>query len=60
MDAVLTRTGEVAAAPLRELSPPADRPPLGVFLPALARLLGERLISPHREVSPEWFRFPMP
>jgi hypothetical protein len=59
MEAILTRTGEPAATPSRRR--PVKKPPeLRELLAAVAQSLAERVPLPHRELSPEWFRFPLP
>ena len=55
MDTALTRTGDV---PVVEVA--RHRQPFGLLLLAVAQTGAERLISRYREVSPEWFRFPLP
>jgi hypothetical protein len=49
MATVLIRAGEAA---LRAPSP-------GLFA-TLAHRLAERVTLPHRDLAPEWFRFPLP
>lgn len=59
METALTRTGDRAATP----SPPrrAENPPhIRTSLAAVAQSLAERVTLPHRDLPPEWFRFPLP
>jgi len=57
MEAVLTRTGDPAAPPPRR----AENPPhIRASLAAVAQRLAERVTLPHRDLPPEWFRFPLP
>ena len=56
MEAILTRTGDMpppSPAVIVRLSPRS------LFV-RLAQSLAERVTSPHRDLSPEWFRFPLP
>ena len=60
MDAVLTRTGDASA-----LAPPQGGTHGGTgrlarLLLTMAQTTAERLISPQREPSHEWYRFPLP
>ena len=60
MEAVLIRAG-VADAPLaRQRLSGAGRPVSRSFLATLAHRLAERVTLPHRDLPPEWFRFPLP
>jgi len=60
METVLIRAG-IADAPLsRERLSAAGRPAARNLLATLAQRLAERVTSPHRELPPEWFRFPLP
>ena len=60
METVLIRAG-VADAPLsRERLSGAGRPSSPGLLAMLAQRLAERVTLPHRDLPPEWFRFPMP
>lgn len=60
METVLVRAG-IANAPLsRERLGGAGGPISGNFLAMLAQWLAERVTLPHRELPPEWFRFPLP
>jgi len=54
MEAILTRTGD-APSP----SPIARPSPRSLFA-RLAQSLAERVTSTHRDLPPEWFRFPLP
>lgn len=60
MEGILSRSGSAPVAPGLPQPRPAGSLPIGQGLLALARAVGERLVSRHREVSPEWFRFPLP
>jgi len=53
MEAVLNRTVAAPATPSR----PSHK---GAFLATLAQRLAERVTLPHRDLPPEWFRFPLP
>jgi hypothetical protein len=52
MKAVLTRTA--ARRPTHK--PPESRE----LLAAVAQSVAERVTLPHRDLPPEWFRFPLP
>lgn len=60
MDTILTRTS--AAPELRTSQWNAGRPTwtLGGLLLAMAQNAAERLVLPQRDLSAEWFRFPLP
>ena len=60
METVLIRAG-VADAPLsrERLSAACQRSPRSP-LATLAQRLAERVTLPHRDLPPEWFRFPLP
>jgi hypothetical protein len=53
MEAILTRTGDA----LTPSASPIVRPSL---FARLAQSLAERVTLPHRDLPPEWFRFPLP
>ena len=60
MDWVLTRTGEAPAAPAPRHATGAVRSVHGPLLAVVAHAATLRLSSPQRELTPEWFRFPLP
>jgi hypothetical protein len=65
MDAILTRIGLTHSgdAPVIGAPTPASggvKPALGRLLLGMAHGTAERLVSPQRDLAPEWFRFPLP
>ena len=57
MEAILTRSG----TPPATASPPVEQPShIRASLAALAQRLAQRVTLPHRDLPPEWFRFPLP
>lgn len=60
MDTVLTRTGDPSAPLSRATFSGAERPSPRESLAAVAQRVAERVTSPHRDLPPEWFRFPLP
>jgi hypothetical protein len=45
---------------MNTLMVPARLPPSRGLFARLAHRLAERVTLPHRELPPEWFRFPLP
>jgi len=60
MDAVFTRTGEAPPTRAPRQRARRVRRALGRLLLPMAQTTAERLISPQRDPSPEWFRHPLP
>jgi hypothetical protein len=60
MDTVFTRTREAAQPLSRAQRAGVNQPSLRGFLAAVARGLAERVTLPHRDLPPEWFRYPLP
>ena len=60
MEAILTRAGDAVATSAPQVAAVAGRSTIGHRLAALAQAVAERVVSRHREASPEWFRFPLP
>jgi hypothetical protein len=56
MEAILTRTGDALAPSPAPIARPSPRP----LFARLAQRLAGRVTLPHRELPPEWFRFPLP
>ena len=56
MDGILIR----AADALPRQAQPVPKQPLRELLAAVAQSLAERVTLPHRDLPPEWFRFPLP
>ena len=59
METVLIRAG-IADAPLSRVESSAAAGRRGNLLATLAQSLAERVTLPHRDLPPEWFRFPLP
>jgi hypothetical protein len=57
METVLSRTGTPPAAPPRPIELPSH---IRASFAMLAQRLVERVTLPHRDLPPEWFRFPLP
>jgi hypothetical protein len=60
MDAILTRAGDLPVT--RTPAPETDgiTQMVSRFLLTMAQTAAERLVSPQRDLSPEWYRFPLP
>lgn len=56
MEAILTRTGDALAPSPSAIARPSPRS----LFARLAQSLAERVTLPHRDLPPEWFRFPLP
>jgi hypothetical protein len=57
MEAILSR---IATAPATAMQPTEPPPHIRASLATLVQRLAERVTLPHRELPPEWFRFPLP